>query len=312
MITNIPTPADYYTSGKELLNFAWDTTASLLIEFDQANYYGYGDAEISEAYWAAAKRTLTTAMTIVQQAVELIIKGRIVEVSPYLLISDSPSRWPSPYEGSAIDFELFRTIDAQDLIRVHDTFSHATFDANFVEKFHNLRAVRNVVMHSAGKNVSVRVAEIIENALYMHKYLFPGESWFRIRREFLRRAPGSHLGADEFATNTTCWEASIVVKLLPPAQVESYLGIDKKQRLYLCPGCLDDANTDGGFEHKLAVLRPKSPDSTNLYCPVCDQTHSVFRKDCTEEDCLGNVIAEENGRCLTCSSWQSEVEGDAS
>jgi hypothetical protein len=39
MITNIPTPTDYYTSGKELLNYAWDTTANLLIEFDQAGYY---------------------------------------------------------------------------------------------------------------------------------------------------------------------------------------------------------------------------------------------------------------------------------
>lgn len=311
MITNIPIADDYYTSGKELLNFAWDTTANLLIEFDQADYYGYDESEISDAYWAAAKRTLITAVTIVQQAVELIIKGRIVDVSPYLLISDIPSRWPSPYEGGAIDFELFRTIDAQDLIRVHDTFANQAFDAHFVEKFHNLRAVRNIVMHSAGKKISVPVAEVIDSVLYMHNALFPGESWFKTRREFLRRAPSSQLGADEFATNTTCWEASIVVKLLPPAKVESYLGI-KKQRLYFCPGCLDDANTDNGFDHKLAVLRPKGPHSTKLYCPVCDVTHNVVRKDCSEADCPGNVIAEEDDRCLTCSSWQDgdeEVDG---
>jgi hypothetical protein len=308
MIKNIPTPADYYTSGKELLNFAWDTTANLLIEFDQADYYGFDETEILEAYWAAAKRTLSTALTIVQQAVELIIKGRIVEVSPYLLISDSPTQWPSPYEGSAIDFERFRTIDAQDLIRVHDTFAHSAFDKEFIEKFHRLRVVRNVVMHSAGKNVSVPVAEVIDSVLYMHKALFPSESWFNVRREFLHRAPSSQLGADEFATNTTCWEASIVVKLLPPAKVESYLGIGKKQRMYLCPECLDDANTDIEFDHKLAVLKPKSPSSTSLYCPVCDKTHSVIRKDCTEDSCLGNVIAEECDRCLTCSSYQDKED----
>lgn len=303
MITNIPTPDDYYTSGKELLNFAWDTVATLLIEFDQADYYGYDEAEISDPYWAAAKRTLTTALTIVQQAVELIIKGRIVEVSPYLLISDAPSRWPSPYAGSPIDFESFRTIDAQDLIRVHDTFAPVAFDAKFVDKFHDLRRVRNVVMHSAGKNVSVKVAEVIDSALYMHKVLFPGESWFKVRREFLQRAPSSQLGADEFATNTTCWEASIAVRLLSPAAVSAYLGIDKKRRLYICPECLNDANTDQGFEHKLAVLQPNQPDSTTLYCPVCDQTHPVVREACTDEDCKGNVITEKYGRCLTCSMW---------
>lgn len=306
MITNIPIPADYYTSGKELLNFSWDATANLLIEFDQADYYGYDKTETSDAYWAAAKRTLTTALTIVQQAVELIIKGRIVGVSPYLLISDSPSRWPSPYEDRPIDFELFRTIDAQDLIRVHDTFAHKAFDENFVKKFHNLRTVRNVVMHSAGKNVSVRVAEVIDSVLYMHKALFPSESWFKIRREFLRRAPSSQIGAEEFSTNTACWEASIVTKLLPPAKVQAYLGINKKQRMYFCPKCLNDANTDIEFEHQLAVLKPKGSNSTNLYCPVCDETHSVVRKDCSEAECPGNVIAGEDNRCMTCSSWQND------
>lgn len=304
MIINIPTSADYYTSGKELLNFAWDTTAKLLIEFDQAGFYGFDEAEISAPYWAAAKRTLTTALTIVQQAVELIIKGRIAEISPYILISDPPSQWPSPYKDGGIDFEEFRTIDAQDLIRVHDTFAKAPFDRNFVQKFHSLRGRRNIVMHSAGKNVSVQVAEVIDNVLYMHKSLFPEESWFQVRKEFLHRDPGSHLGSGEYATNTTCWEAEIVMRLLEPSQVTVYLGIDKKQRKYLCPACLDDANTDAEhFERNLAVLVPKAPGSTNLYCPVCNHTHTVVRKDCTEVNCQGNVISEDN-RCLTCSSWQ--------
>ncbi|MBN3817094.1 hypothetical protein G3N57_10960 [Paraburkholderia sp. Se-20369] len=304
MIINIPTPADYYTSGNELLNFAWDTTAKLLVEFDQADFYGFDEAEISDPYWTAAKRTLTTALTIVQQAVELIIKGKIVEISPYILISDPPSQWPSPKKEGGIDFEAFRTIDAQDLIRVHDTFAQTPFDIHFVQKFHSLRGLRNIVMHSAGKNVSVQVAEVIDNALYMHKSLFPEESWFQVRREFLHRDPGSHLGSGEYATNIACWEAEIVMRLLEPSQVKAYLGIDKKQRKYLCPACLNDANTDAEpFERRLAVLVPKARGSTNLYCPVCNHTHAVIREDCAEVDCKGNVMSGDN-RCLTCSNWQ--------
>lgn len=303
MIINVPSAEDYYTSGKELLNFAWQSTATLLIEFDQAGYYGLDEAEISDAYWAAAKRTLTTSLTVVQQATEIIIKGRIVAISPYLLLSDSPSRWPSPYEGKPIDFEKFRTIDAQDLIRVHDTFAPTAFAREFVDRFHRLRELRNTVMHSAGKNVSVPVAEVVDNALYMHKALFPTENWFTVRREFLLNAPSSHLGDADYATNFTCWEAEIVKKLLRPAQVAAYLGVDKKQRPYLCPSCLDAANTDNGFNHKLAVLMPASPTSTALYCPVCNQTSTVIREDCGQTECRGNVIDDDSGRCLTCSAW---------
>ena len=305
MITNLPTSTDYYTSGKELFNFAWETTASLLVEIDES-YCGDDEqlkSEISEAYWAAAKRTLTTALTVMQQGVELIIKGRIAEVSPYLLISDAPSQWPSPYSGP-IDFERFRTIDAQDLIRVHDTFSETKFGAKFVEKFHDLRVQRNTVLHSAAKSVSVTVAEVIDSVLYMHKSLFPDESWFKVRREFLRNAPSAQLGSDEFVTNRTCWEASFALKLLGRSQVESYLRVDKKQHLYLCPECLSDSNMDGGFEHKLAALQPKGPQTTSLYCPVCDKSHSVTRKDCVDPECLGNVVTSDGNQCLTCAAWQ--------
>ncbi|MEM5366460.1 hypothetical protein V4C53_10485 [Paraburkholderia azotifigens] len=307
MISNTPTPEDFYTSGKELLNFAWNSTAELLINFSQADFFGYDGTEISESYWAAAKRTLTTALTVIQQAVELIIKGRIAEVSPYLLISDTPSRWPSPYEKKPVDFERFRTIDAQDLIKVHDTFASTAFDSSFVDKFQNLRSIRNIVTHSAGKNITVQVAEVVESALYMHKSLFPSECWFSVRREFLRNSPGAQMEADEFATNHACWEASIVKNMLKPVQVKDYLSVDKKQRSYFCPACLDDASTNDKFDFRLAVLQPKGAETTNIYCPVCNATHPVQRVNCKNHDCDGNVISPDSGRCLTCADWQSDM-----
>lgn len=299
MIVNIPTSNDFYQSGKELFNFAWDATSTLLTEFDQADYYGFDKEEVSDKYWAAARRTLTTSLTIVQQGVELSLKGKIAEVSPYLLLSDPPSRWPSPYQGVAVDFSQFRTVDAQDLIRIHDTFAPVQLSTEFAERFHSLRERRNVIMHSVGSSVSVQVAEVVEALLYMHKVLFPTENWATVRREFLENSPDSELGSGEYATNRTCWEFSIVKEMLKPAQVLQFMGIDKKQRAYLCPRCLNDANKDAEFEFKLAVLRPRSATSTQVYCPVCNGEHEVVREAC-DKDCPGNVISAETGACLTC------------
>lgn len=298
MIANLPTATDFYQSGNELLNFAWDTTSNLLTEFDEADYYGYDKDEISDKYWAAARRRLTTSLAIAQQGVEFILKGKIASISPYLLIAEAPSRWPSPYEGTAIDFSEFKTVDAQDLIRIYDTFSDEPLNPKFTERFHSLRERRNAIMHSVGHNVGIHVTDVVESILFVHKALFPNESWPTIRREFLENSPDSELGSGEYATNRVSWEISIVKELLKPAQVLELLGTDKKQRSYLCPKCLDRANRDSDFEFKLAVLRPKSPSATHLYCPVCNEEHEVERQPC--DGCPGNVKCADTGTCLTC------------
>ena len=298
MIANLPTAADLYQSGKELLDFAWDTTSNLLTEFDEADCYGYDKEEISEKYWAAARRRLTTSLAVAQQGAEFILKGKIAAISPYLLIADAPTKWPSPYEGKPIDFSDFKTVDAQDLIRIYDTFSNQPLAPAFIEKFHSLRERRNAIMHSVSNKVTVHVSEVVESILFIHKALFPTESWPAVRREFLENSPDSELGSGEYAINRVCWETSIVKELLKPARVLELLGVDKKQRSYICPKCLDNANTDAGFEFKLAVLRPKSPTATRLYCPVCNEEHKVEREHC--DDCPGNVKCAETGTCLTC------------
>jgi hypothetical protein len=273
-----------------------------LIQLDEAGYYGFDPEEIRDSYWEAAKRSLTTSIAIVQQGVELLLKGKIAEISPYLLISDQAARWPSPYTGTAVDFSQFRTIDAQDLIRVHDTFASNLLDAEFSKNFHSRREQRNVIMHSTGKHVAVHVTEVIESILFAHKALFPQESWLSVRRSFLENDPSIALGSGDYVTNNISHEASIIIQLLTPGQVKKYFSIDKKQRSYICPACLNLANTDAGFDYKLAVLRPKSAKATKLYCPICDAEHDVERINCSDDECLGNVLDANTGTCLTCGA----------
>lgn len=294
-----PTAEEFYTSGKELLDFSWDVVAKLLTDIDEAEYYGVEPKEISDKYWLAAKRRLTTALSITQQGVEFVLKGKIASISPYLLIIDPPSKWPSPYDENPISFSDFRTIDAQDLIRVIDTFSAQAMSPEFVDQFHQLREKRNRIMHSVDKQLTVDVAEVLDSLLFMHKELFPNESWASVRLQFLDEAPESELGANEYSRNRVCWETELAIQLLKSAKVKKYFGIDKKQRRYVCPVCMCEANTDAGFEYKLAVLQPKSSTSTELYCPVCDTKHPVIREDCREDGCPGNVLSDE-GECLTC------------
>jgi hypothetical protein len=161
-------------------------------------------------------------------------------------------------------------------------------------------------MHSAGKNVSVQVAEVVDSALFMHKSLFPGERWFSVRREFLRGGPNAALGAAEYATNNACREANIVKRLLLPRQVETYLGVDKKQRAYFCPVCLDDASTEAEVLPFLAVLRPNSREAAEVYCPVCGDVRPIERVEHRKNGCDGNVVSADTGQCLVCGGWHHD------
>lgn len=306
MITNIPTAADFYISGKELLDFAWDTIADLLTNLDDANEYLDAESEeISMAYWLAAKRRLTTALAITQQGIEFIIKGKIASISPYILIANTPQTWPSPYDKNDLEFSQFRTLDAQDLIKVHDTVAPIPFEAEFINLFNSLREKRNSIIHSIDNNLNIHVIEVVDSLLYMHKILFPNETWGQVRLDFLQKSPLTQLdGVIDYVTNRVCWEIFLVSKLLPPAKVKSYFGVDKKQRPYFCPKCYRNANHDAGdFEYRLAVLKPKGSESTQVFCPVCNLGYEVVREDCEIEstkECPGNVISYEYGLCLTC------------
>jgi hypothetical protein len=297
MVKDLPEAIDFFDSGKELLDFAWDITAKLLRDIDEADYFGIDPEEISDDYWSAAKSRLTTALSITQQGVEFILKGNICEISPYLLLRDPPSKWPSPYKDKEIKFSDFRVIDAQDLIRLIDTFADQPLEHSFVAQFHLLREKRNQIMHSIDKHIKITVTDVIESILSMHKALFPLERWPSIRLRFLRRAPDVQLGAYDICVNTVCWEVALVVGLLTPAKVKHLFGIDKKQRRYICPECLSSADHHIGLEHKLAVLSPKGNNSKNLYCPICDKSFKVLRDDC--ESCSSNVISQDRV-CLTC------------
>ncbi|HFG2073704.1 TPA: hypothetical protein ACGF8X_003595 [Vibrio cholerae] len=302
MINNIPTNDDFYKAGRELLDLAWDMIVKLLLNLKEGEYYGVDSDEISEEYWSKAKRQLTTSLSITQQGIEFLIKGRICQISPFLLIIESPSKWPSPYRESVIDFNEFRTLDAQDLVRVHDTFSEVPFDKSFVKKFNELRENRNIIMHSISGGLELKFTEIIENLLFMHHSLFPDECWAKIRKDSLENSPNIELGSGDYLINEVCREVALIIDILAPAKVKEYFKIDKKMRPYFCPSCYSDANHDvGDFDYQLARFISKTTDCEHVYCPVCDKTYQISRTNCEDEECPGNVFSEEFGMCLTCA-----------
>jgi len=289
--------------GLSLLNQAWDTAMSLLLELKDADAFELDAPEVEE-YWAAASTKLATALTIAQQGGEFLMKSRIVAVSPFLLIANSAREWPKTNEVGDISFSLFRTVDAQDLVRLHDNCASVKLSPEFITHFDALRVRRNTIMHTVDKRLTLHVRELVESILLVHQHLAPNREWIHRRRDFLDESESSKLYTNEWVDPRLVREFVAVRELLKPKAMKEYFGHDKTQRSYICPTCSYETCRDHEVEARLAVLRPNDPTSTTVWCFVCAEQDVVVRTDCEASDCPGNVISLEWEKCLTCGADQ--------
>ncbi len=302
MIKNTPSSDDFLNAGKAQFDFAWDIVVSFLKLFDEASEYDIDAKANEKEFWKAAKQRILTALAITQQGVELILKSKIVSISPYLLIAGTPSDWPKAAHDNMLDFSDFRTIDAQDLIKTHDTFSNTKLNSKFIEQFDSLRKLRNRIMHTVDKNLQISALEVVTKILDMHEFLIENENWVKTRTEFLEESPASMLYSPDGIEAQVSWEFFILFSLLKPAQVKKYFGVDKKQRNYICPECAYNNSDYNMIKPTYALLNPNTPISKNLYCFVCHNNHPIIRENCNIDGCKGNVISDEFQVCCTCGS----------
>lgn len=127
MITEIPSPSDFQAAGLNQLYLAWQIAMHAVEDFDFfEDNLDLGDGEAQQAasseYWAKSQPALANAFGLIQQAMEMALKGRIALISPFLLIPRDPRDWPKGVENHGVPFSEFRMLDAADLFKVHNTF----------------------------------------------------------------------------------------------------------------------------------------------------------------------------------------------
>ncbi len=302
MILDVPTPDDFRNHGIDYLNIGWGTVLDILISLEDAGDFEtpeYLD-EIRTNYWQAAERELATALSLIEQGAEFLLKGRICAISPWLLITRNPVEWPRGAHNSDVNFSAFRTIDAQDLTRVHDTFSSQHLHEEFGRAFDYLRQRRNSIIHTVDRNMRFAANELIEQVLLVCEHLLDPQTWLKLRLEFLQRDRHTAIYPDGNEYRVAR-EFLAVVATLEPAKLKRFFDYNKRQRSYLCPRC---SIQDWDFGGKTAQLRPNSPASVNVHCFACGKDYQVVRERCQNSECRGNVHDEEDARCLTCSEYQ--------
>ncbi len=303
MVTGVPTSADFSEYGLRYLNLGWGLALQVILDFADAEDWGYDtEPEIKADFLKAAEPEFATALLLVVQGIEFLIKGKIAEVSPWLLLSRDPGGWPRRCDKEDIEFSSFHTLDAQDLLKVNDTFALKRLPEEFAEAFSALRKKRNTMMHTVDLKLRASAVEIIQNLLLSAEHLIGPMKWPEERDVFLQNARDAAFDVDLAAVRLGR-EFNAVVLLLGRAELVRFFGFDKGQRNYSCPIC-SHAHKHMEFPCKTAQLKPNNPKSNTVYCFVCRQSSEVSRQPCVKDKCKGNVISVDWDECLTCDGNQ--------
>lgn len=280
---------------------AWSTGISLLTLLDESQIAEWGDSDDFSEFWKVSQPTLANAFAMVQQAQEMALKGRVAEVSPFLLITGEIREWPKQCDKRDVPFSEFRTPNASDLIRMHDAVCTTKLAGSFSTLFETVRRKRNIIKHQAKFNERLETMDILLHVLETFKHLFPESFWPKTRRTYLSIDPASILAPYEYAPYQMAYEFALIVDDLKPKDLKRFYGFNKKQRRYMCPNCHSDMRKYSEPD-MFAQLRPNSPSSSTIYCVLCQQETDVLRKACSDKECKSNVIAAdpEIGICLLC------------
>jgi hypothetical protein len=300
VITEIPTAEDFQAAGLNQLYLAWQVSMQAVEDYERLVDRAVPDDEAAAGaeYWLKSQPALANAFGLVQQAMEMALKGRIASVSPYLLISRDPKDWPKGVDSHEVPFSEFRTLDAADLVKVHNSFCATPLDTDFRAFWEGVRRDRNKIMHSVSP-LSFEPATLLRTILVAAEALFADERW--PHRLFAMESEGKYAayGLDDGTQNVVMGQVDIAIRHLTPAERNRFFGYDSRKRAYLCPRCYDHADHkwQDSFPH-LAQLLSRRVGEASLRCSVCDVTSQVERTDCINPACESNVIKD--GICLTC------------
>lgn len=312
MLLDIPNPAEFNSVCVNSLNLAWETAYDLLLQEEQADMQTWDDDHtVTDQYWEAAQPALRNTISLIQHAHELGLKGKVAAVSPYILISQDPSRWPGAVSGG-VSFAVFRTLDAVDLPKAVSLFTAKPLSPGFTSLYEEIRVKRNIFSHGIAKSQRVTAMDTIRYILRSFQELFPNERWTKHRLEHLLNNPTAIAFSTDHSHPQLILEMERVVDELTPAEAKLFFGVEKKSRWYVCPGACfselkEDQFADRSVPVKQAQLTPrKARGATKVHCFVCGETSEVKRTHCSS--CAGDVLFQDGGIevCLSCGVEQEQ------
>jgi len=303
MIVNRPEPTDFEKQSIEYLvqffNLIFEKEETWE-SMDDENYY--------DELWSYHQGILKNALTLLFLALENQLKYKICTVSPLLLLSDNPGDWKSIRRDK--EFHDFHMRPFDDLLALFLELGLGSMNEQVIQNLNNLRRTRNKIMHGVLSD-KLTPTTLFKDFVLIVENVWGCGKWWKQYKKYVTDEPlfGSYDTKMELASLSHHIE--FLIKILGGKSAGQVLDVDFSQRRYFCPFCYIYINVPAdNYLYKHAILRPNVPNSSTLFCVVCDKEYEITRKTCWHGDCMGNVIHflkntpySDSEICLTCGGW---------
>lgn len=311
MITNLPASSDFDRLANNCLVQAFNIVFDADKQIDD-NY----DRALREEIWKYSQEKLNTAVVLIHQGIESLMKSSICLTTPLLLIESKRTDWPVLPKQRDKEFNDFYTLSAESLLHTFFATTHKKINEQLVRHIEDVRKVRNQIVHGIS-NTELTSSYVIDKILSTYFFFNGKDAWWRA-------VTTSHLnhpltGYYDLGTESAQFAERLdyVLSTIGKARMIKHFSINIKGRSYFCPKCLKDYERGAGvgYVHKWAFLFPNTTESHLTKCINCSEQHNVIRQPCPYNECKGNVLFmaddEETGYCLTCTQdvyWNLKEE----
>jgi hypothetical protein len=312
LIVNVPTSQDLETISLQLYFNAFDEVRAIVTEFRDI-VGDRGEMTEWEDYIDRSQADLQAVYTLLQQSQEIGVKARIARVSPFLLLKRHEARPVAP-NSHEYDFTDFQTLDASELVRVHNVFCEGSLSTEFADEFEKLRRGRNKIAHLGLFNQTLDPQAILELLFLQYRELYPDRRWLPDCLLFASRHRWADYGDDndwsnEGAVLTELWR---ILSELTSQQYEVVFRQPETERRYICPSCgyKLDRHSAGHEPYAADIPTAFVSDEHAITCAMCYEKHQTKEGVCTNKGCDGRLFPVEpewDGMCLTCGQTPEDV-----
>ena len=316
MIQNIPTADELRLVSLRLFFKAWGDTAGIITEWAE-----YGLTNIEEGseggattewleYIAKAQSDLQAIYTLIQQSQEIGLKARICEVSPFLLLKRTDIK-PADEKNGVWDFTDFPTLEASELVRVHNTFCSTTLSKEFQAKYEEIRKGRNKISHLGIYKQRIEPEIIIDILQMQYTELYPGRRWMEDRLHFAALGRWADYGDSDYNERTGLYyELWHLIPELSDGQFKWLMGHDPAEARFVCHSCAHDAGLGNNEPYGSDVPTAYPIDESHVQCVICAGVQAIRKSaKCPVPDCgceLQSDEADYRGQCMACENEPNE------
>lgn len=315
MIIDVPKAEDFSDVGSTLLFLAWTKALDLLIALNDplSPTTLRAPRDSRRHFFAAASIERKVIYTLILQSVEFLIKARIAQESPFLLLEKKEFARADSVERK-ISFAELKTIHSSELVSINNSIGRAYIGRHAEDMISKLRKDRNKIIHSIDPTLEVGFKTLILTILECFSIFVGDEPFFKKYRNYLynssklakHKLPRSYRRIDYLCISLRILfqQAMTVKRLLRRDVFAKYFGCDKTALKYFCGSCWGYLSSDEHFfqepDTPIAKQRTVYRDKEGRYaCYVCGEQSKVYPSfKCWK--CKRTLIQVGNGFCLNC------------